>query len=116
MLAFMQQGFNDLKAEIADVKTDLKAEIADVKTDLKAEISRVETDLKAEIAGIRGDIQELRSDVNSIDKRLSVLIGILNLEHEVDRAVQGGFTGRIGTLGDYESPVIRKLIGSALPS
>ena len=91
MIAFMQQGFNGIEADIAEVKADIveiKADIVEIKADIaanKAEIAEV----KAEIAEVKAEVADLRQDVNHIDKRLSVLTAILSLNREVDNAIQG---------------------------
>ena len=103
MLFTMQQAFNDLRAdiaelraEIADVRTELKADIAALRTELKAdiadvrtEIADVRTELKADIADVRTEVADLREDLNETDTRLTVLISVLNARREVEAAMEG---------------------------
>jgi SMC interacting uncharacterized protein involved in chromosome segregation len=55
----------ELKEEIGGVRTELKEEIGGVRTELKEEISGLRTELKKEIGGVKGEVNGLRSEMNT---------------------------------------------------
>ena len=63
---------DELKKDIADLRTELKQDIADLRTELKQDIS----DVRVEIADLRtelkGDIADLRTDVNNKLNKLTL--------------------------------------------
>jgi ribosomal protein L29 len=60
---------DELRREIAELRTELKGEIAELRTELKGEIAELRTELKGDIAELRtelkGDIAELRTVTSS---------------------------------------------------
>ena len=61
-------GIQEVRSEIAAVRTELKKEIAELRTELKGEIAELRTELKGEIAELRtelkGEIAELRTELH----------------------------------------------------
>ena len=51
---------DDIKKEIAEVRTTLKEEIAEVRTTLKEEIAEVRTTLKEEIDELGNDVKDIK--------------------------------------------------------
>ena len=87
MFVAQRRQVDQLRREMADMRTELKAEIANVRTELKAEIAEVRTELKAEIAEVRTELKavsaELRRALSAVEKDTAILVGRLLPEDEV---------------------------------
>ena len=58
---------NELKADIANLRTELKGDMAETKAELKGDIADLKTEMKGDMAGLRaelkGDMAELRTEL-----------------------------------------------------
>lgn len=58
---------NELKADIANLRTELKGDMAETKAELKGDIANLKTEMKGDMAGLRaelkGDMAELRTEL-----------------------------------------------------
>jgi hypothetical protein len=64
----LTSGLQDLKGDMAEVKTELKKDVAEVKTELMKDVADLKTDLKM-------DIRNLDTKFELLDRRQSILEG-----------------------------------------
>ena len=77
----------ELKADIATLRTELKADIATLRTEFKADIATLRIEFRAEIAEVRTELKavsaELRRALSAVEKDTAMLVGRLLPEDEV---------------------------------
>ena len=61
----VEDRFDKVEKEIADVRTELKSEIADVEASLKSEISHVRTEIADVRTELKSDISDVRTELKS---------------------------------------------------
>jgi chromosome segregation ATPase len=69
----MDEGFREVKGEIAGLKAELQA----TRTELKGEIGAVWTELKAEIGEVRGSIEKLSERFDRLN--FTLVAGLIGL-------------------------------------
>jgi hypothetical protein len=75
----LTSGLQDLKGDMAEVKTELKKDVAGVKTELKKDVAGLKTELKKDVADLKTDlkmdIRNLDTKFELLDRRQSILEG-----------------------------------------